>query len=521
MDYIKSDVLIIGGGISGCVTALKAASHNLDVSLVIKGKAFTSSNTYYAQGGIVYTIGKNDSQQLLKDILLVGDGASYPPAVEILVNEGPKLVKDLLIDDAQVPFDTNAKGELEYTEEAAHSTRRIIHVADFTGNAIENGLIKLIKENKHIQLFTDHIVIDLLTEEHHTNDPLSVYRNPTCLGAYIFDLKKRRVEGFLAKVTILATGGLGRIYLYTTNYEDATGDGFAMASRAGADLINMEYIQFHPTAFCYRDRECFLISESLRGEGARLKNLQNETFMEKYHSLGSLAPRDIVSRAIYQEMLDNNYPYVYLDAASYLNADKLKERFPTIYNECQNNGIDITTQPIPVVPAAHFACGGVKVDLWGRTSIDKLFAIGEVSCTGIHGANRLASTSLLECLVWGDRAVRKMIEDKNHYFNNDLPKVREWIYTGIEDPDPALIHQDMRVLRYVMWNYVGLVRTKERLKRALEDLRHLEMDVEEFYRDANLTKQLIELRNAIRTGLLVTHSAWLNGRSRGCHYRKS
>jgi len=341
------------------------------------------------------------------------------------------------------------------------------------------------------------------------------------MGAYFFNIKSQRVEAYLAKATILATGGFSRIYRFTTNIEGATGDGFAMAHRAGVDLINMEYVQFHPTAFRYKDSKCFLISEAMRGEGAVLKTPDGNTFMEKYHRDGSLAPRDVVARAIHKEMFENKYPHVILDIASYMEAEKIKTRFPNIYETCLAHDIDITSQPIPVVPAAHFACGGVKVDLWGKTNIDRLYAIGEVSCTGVHGANRLASTSMLESLVWGDRAIRAITKDKNYYLKYDPPKVKEWIYTGVEEPDLALIHQDMNVLRYVMWNYVGLDRTKERLKRAIEDLTHLKEDVENFYRYTILSRELIELRHAIHTGLLVAHSAWLNKRSLGCHYRRS
>jgi len=521
MDFVKSDLLVIGGGISGCITALKAASYGLDVVMIVKEKEPEESNTYYAQGGIVYKGKEDQPKRLIEDILAAGDGASYPPAVRVLAEEGPKLVKEVLIDYAQVPFNRDVEGKLDLTEEAAHSVRRIIHVDDFTGKAIETALMKLVKENRNISVHTEQVAVDLLTEEHHTADPLAVYRKPTCLGAYVFNIKERKVDSYLSKVTVLATGGLAQIYLYTTNMEGATGDGFAMAYRAGAELINMEYVQFHPTAFRFGNSKCFLISESLRGEGAVLKTPDGKSFLEKYDPLGSLAPRDVVARAIYEEMLENKYPHVLLDIASYMEPEKIRRRFPTIYETCLAHGVDITSQPIPVVPAAHFACGGVKVDLWGRTNMDRLFAVGEVSCTGVHGANRLASTSILESLVWGDRAVREMMGCKRYYFGSSPPTVKEWVDTGVEEPDLALIHQDMNVLRYMMWNYVGLDRTRERLKRAIEDLRHLQMDVEDFYRYTKLTRELIELRNAVQTGLVVAQSAWLNRHNRGCHYRRS
>jgi L-aspartate oxidase len=521
MNCFESDVLVIGGGISGCVAALRAASNGLEVKMLMKGDGPEKSSTFHAQGGIVYKGREGEPSRLIKDIETAGDGVSYPPAVRVLAYEGPRLVKEILIDQAHVPFDKNAEGELDLANEAAHSTRRIIHVADLTGKAIETGLMNLVKRSKKITVFPERVAIDLLTEEHHTDDALAVYRNPTCLGAYVFNVKRRKVDLFLAKVTVLATGGLGRIYLFTTNPEEANGDGFAMAYRAGARLINMEYVQFHPTAFCYKEAECFLITEAVRGEGGVLKTPDGLPFMEKYHPLGSLAPRDVVARAIYEEMFEGKYPNMILDVASYMTADKIRKRFPTVYKTCMDYGVDMTTQPIPVVPAAHFACGGVKVDLWGRTNIDRLFAVGEVSCTGVHGANRLASTSMLEGLVWADRAVRKMVERKQYYFNYEPPAVREWIYTGDETPDPALIQQDMNVLRYTLWNYVGLVRTRDRLKRAIADLEQLNDDLENFYRHSILNKDLIELRDAIQTGLIVAHSAWRNRHSRGCHFRKS
>ena len=521
MGVFESDVLIIGGGISGCVAALKAASQGLWVNMLVKGDGPEASNTYYAQGGIVYKGKKDKPSLLIKDILVAGDGVSYPPAVKVLAEEGPNLVEEILLDQAHISFDKDASGKLDLTEEAAHSSRRIIHVADSTGRDIEIALMNLVKTNKNISIHNRSVAIDLLTEEHHSDGLLAVYKKNTCVGAYVFNTSNRKVDSFLSKITILASGGLGRIYLYTTNPACATGDGFAMAYRAGAKLINMEYIQFHPTAFCYGDAECFLISESVRGEGAILKTPDGKSFMEKYHPLGSLAPRDVVARAIYEEMFEAKYSYVLLDIASYIKAEKIKKRFPTIYKTCLANGVDITSQPIPVVPVSHFACGGVKVDLWGRTDIDRLFAVGEVSCTGVHGANRLASTSMLEGLVWADRAVRKIVENKDYYFRHSRPTVREWVDTGVEEPDAMLIRQDMNVLRYTIWNYVGLARTKERLKRAIEDLRHLQGEVEDFYRDAKLTMELIELRNAIQVGLIVTQAAWVNRQSRGCHYRRS
>ena len=518
---MDADVLIIGSGVAGCTTALELAQKGYKVILATKADKPEESNTYHAQGGIIYK-GKNDHPDLLaNDILAAGAGASWPPAAQIIAQEGPTVVEGILLGEVQVPFNRDETGELDFTKEAAHSIRRIIHSDDFTGKAIEIAMMNHISKIPNIKLLTGHFAIDLITPEHHSPDPLAKYDNDSCLGAYLFDKKNRKVSKVMAYVTILATGGVGQIFLHTTNPSGATGDGFAMAYRAGAKLLNMEYIQFHPTTLFHEDAKRFLISESVRGEGGILKTPKGEPFMEKYHPLGSLAPRDVVARAIHEEMVDNGYKYVLLDLASYLNPQAIKKRFPMIYETCLKYGINITREPIPVVPATHFSCGGVKVDLWGRTDIKRLFAVGEVSCTGLHGANRLASTSLLEGLVWGSRAARHIDENWKEYRANLPPhSIIDWIDTGMYEPDPALIKQDWITLRHIMWNYVGLVRNRSRLKRAITDLRHLWREVEEFYKNANLTQGLMELRNGIQTGLVIARSAQRNKESRGCHYRK-
>ena len=518
---MDTDVLIIGSGVAGCSAALELAKKGYQVTLVTKGEQPEESNTYHAQGGIIYKGEKDYPELLVKDIQTAGAGATWPPAAQVLAQEGPKLVEEILIKEIKVPFTLGEDGKLDLTEEAAHSLRRIIHSNDFTGKAIEVALINHISKIPNIQILTGHLAIDLITPEHHSPDPLATYPTTSCLGAYLFNLKEEKVIKAMAPVTILATGGLGQVYLHTTNPEGATGDGFAMAYRAGAKLINMEYIQFHPTTLFHKDAKRFLISESVRGEGAVLKTPEGEPFMDKYHPLGPLAPRDVVARAIHEEMMEYGYKYVLLDLASYMEAEAIKRRFPMIYETCLQYGIDITKEPIPVVPAVHFSCGGIKVDLWGRTTIHRLFAVGEVSCTGLHGANRLASTSLLEGLVWGTRAARWINQNWEDY-NRDTPPhpIPEWIDTGVEEPDPALIKQDWITLRHIMWNYVGLVRTRRRLKRAITDLRHLWREVEEFYKNAKLTKELLELRNGIQTGLVIARAAQRNRVSRGCHYRK-
>ncbi len=514
------DVLIIGSGIAGLSAAITAAELGLDVILINKEPNIEESNTFYAQGGIV-TLGRNDSPELLaKDIIEAGDGISNPLAVEIITKEGPKLVEDFLIKKVGVQFCKTSVGEIDFAQEGSHSRRRILYCMDETGKAIESALSRKAQEFKNIKILTNFTAIDLLTLPHHSTNPLALYREPQCIGAYVLNNLEERVERIFAQYTVLATGGLGRIYLHTTNPPCATGDGFAMAQRAGARLINMEYVQFHPTSLFHKDADGFLISEAVRGEGARLKTKSGETFMEKYSPLKDLAPRDEVSRAIYEEMLARGDNYVYLDIASYSKID-IKKRFPNIYSKCLSLGIDITREPIPVVPAAHYICGGVQVDIWGRTSLKNLYAVGEVSGTGLHGANRLASTSLLEGLVWGVRAGKHIAEN----FDNEKPykesEIPPWIYPEVEEEvDPALIQQDWFSIKSTMWNYVGIIRTGKRLERGVADLRYLRNRIEDFYKRAHLTPTLISLRNGIQTALIVAEFALRNKRSRGAHFVK-
>ena len=518
-DIVKSDVLVVGTGIGGLVTAMFLAESGFKVNVITKGERPEESNTDNAQGGIIYK-GEEDSKELLvKDILEAGAGASNPEAAEILAEYGPKLVEEVLIKKVRVNFNRREDGSFDLTEEGAHSVRRILHADDLTGRAIERSLLNYISGLENVEIYTSHVAIDILTLQHHCRNPVFVYKQPEALGVYAYSEKEKRVKRFVAKATVIATGGLGQIYLHTTNPDVATGDGFAMAYRAGLPLINMEYIQFHPTTLYHKDAKRFLISESVRGEGAVLKTPDGKEFMKKYHPLGSLAPRDVVSRAIHEEMTENGYKYVLLDLASYMDAEKIKERFPNIYKTCLKYGIDITKEPIPVVPAVHFACGGIKVNMWSETDMKRLFAVGEVACTGVHGANRLASTSLLEGLVFGWRAAER-IKQRWNEFSQEFPEPIPWIDTGEFKPDPALINQDWITLKHIMWNYVGLVRTEKRLKRAIYDLRHLWWEVEEFYRKAKITRQLIELRNGILVGLVVARAAFRNRESRGCHFRK-
>ncbi|HOE17818.1 MAG TPA: L-aspartate oxidase [Syntrophorhabdaceae bacterium] len=514
------DVLVIGSGIAGLSAAITAAESGLDVIVITKETALEESNTYYAQGGIV-SRGEDDSPEfLIDDIMEAGDGISNRKAVDILAYEGPALVEEFLIKKVGVPFSRTENTEYEYAREASHSKRRILHCMDTTGRAIEESLARKAGETKNVRLFMGHTAIDLLTIPHHSTNPLSLYMEPQCIGAYVLNNGSELVERIFSSYVILATGGLGRIYLHTTNPAVATGEGFAMAHRAGARLINMEYIQFHPTTLFHKDVDGFLISEALRGEGARLKTRDNMPFMDRYSPLGELAPRDEVSRAIYEEMIKRGDPYVYLDIASYASID-IKRRFPNIYERCKSLDIDISKSPIPVVPAAHYSCGGVQVDLDGRTSLKNLYAAGEVTATGIHGANRLASTSLLEGLVWGIRAARHIagsFDNTKPYKESEIPP---WRFPEREEEvDPALIRQDWVSIKSTMWNYVGIIRTIKRLERAREDLGYLKNRIDNFYRRTHLVPMVISLRNGIRTALIVAEAAFTNRESRGAHYIK-
>jgi L-aspartate oxidase len=519
---MQTDVLIIGCGIAGATAAIQLARDSLrQITIITRAEEAMDSNSSYAQGGIVGR-GPDDTVELLEeDILTAGAGLSYPPAVKLLAKRGPELLHEVLIGQAGLEFDHDEQGNLIMGLEAAHTRRRILHVGDGTGEAIMKGLLRTLSGIANIRLLSKHTVVDLITFPHHAADPLAVYKPLTCHGAYVFDQEMRQVVPILARQTILATGGIGQIFLNTTNPTGARGDGVAMAYRAGANIINAEYVQFHPTALSSTDATKFLISEAIRGEGGILLTPQGKPFMVKYApDWKDLAPRDIVARGIYSEMVDHGYPYVLLDIASHRSAEYIRERFPHIYAHCLKQNIDITHTPIPVVPAAHYFCGGVQVDLTGRTSIPNLYAVGEVSCTGVHGANRLASTSLLEGLVWGVQAAEDIRAQSPVALLNDHD-IPEWNDSGlIYEPDPNLIQGDMHSVRNLMWHYVGLVRSEYRLNRAIRDLRQQWLDIEEFYRKTRLSDGLIGLRNSVQTALIVAYAAHRNRDSRGCHYRE-
>jgi L-aspartate oxidase len=522
MTHYETDILIIGCGIAGATAALRLAQNeNLQITLVTAEEDPHESNTYYAQGGIIYR-GDDDSPELLiSDIERAGAGLSNPVAVRILAQEGPNLVHSLLVDKLGVPFDSEPGHGMERIKEAAHSTKRIIHVGDYTGRAIQEKLVEALRSRPNITLKTRTTAVDLLTTAHHSRNRLAIYDPLCCVGAYVLDQSTGEVQACLAKKTILATGGLGRIFLYSTNPPAARGDGLAMAFNAGARIINAEFVQFHPTAFYHRDQARFLISEAVRGAGGKLVNDRGEPFMNKYAPEWlDLAPRDVVARSIHQELLTSGSPCVYLDLKSHLSTDRIHTHFPAIYQSCLEFGVDITRDLIPVVPAAHYHCGGVWVDEFGRSTVHNLYAVGEVSCTGVHGANRLGSTSLLEGLVWGARAAEDALNSINECCST-ITDIPPWYDQGLTvAPDPALIQQDMANIQHIMWNYVGLVRSARRLDRAISDLKLLQVEINRFYGSSKLSDSLIGLRSAVQAASIISQAAWENKVSQGCHYRE-
>jgi L-aspartate oxidase len=515
---LQTDILVIGSGLGGLAAAWEAAKRGCEVTVLTRAANPRESNTDRAQGGIIYRAEGESPEQLVEDILSVGGGLSSPDAARLLSQEGPRLVKEVLIDELGVPFDFSPENpeRLDLTREAGHTVARIIHSKDQSGAAIERVFLDRVKAHPKVKLISEATAVDLLTVSHHSLEPTDVYRALTCVGAYVLDQTTGKIFPVLAKETVLATGGLGSVFLHTTNPPGARGDGIAMACRAGARCINMEYIQFHPTALFSPDG-CFLISETVRGEGGRLVDRRGREFMQRFHPDGSLAPRDIAARAIYQTMLESGEPCVYLDISDQ-PADHLRARFPGIYAACLERGIDLTRDPIPVVPAAHYSCGGIATDEFGRTTVQRLRAVGEVACTGLQGANRLASTSLLECLVWGTRAGADAAEGITRGDDFYFPKVADWRYEH-EPADPALIAQDWLTIQHTMWNYVGLIRSERRLNRAMRILRELDLEIARFYEKCEVSDAVVGLRNGILTALLILEAAQQSRESRGCHYR--
>jgi L-aspartate oxidase len=513
MELIQTDCLVIGAGLAGSAYALQAAKHGLSSELLSLADPLRA-NSDWAQGGIIYDTSP-DPGALARDILEAGDHMSNPAAVESLVREGPRVVKQFLIDDLGIAFDRDDSGRLDFTREGGHGERRIIHSRDATGHAILSAVARRVDSTPQITRRAGWVAIDLLTLSHNSGNPADKYEPLTCYGAYVLNTLTGETAGIVAKKTVLACGGLGQIFLHTTNQPGSVGHGVAMAYRVGARLIDLEYVQFHPTVFAKKNAPHFLVTEAVRGEGGVLVNSKGERFMDAAHPLGSLAPRDVVARAIRQELAASGEPCVFLDLSA-MPAGFARERFPNIRERCLAYGVDIEREPIPVVPAAHFACGGVHTDLEGRTNIRNLNAIGETACTGLHGANRLASTSLLECLTGGTFTADADAADiKGGIFNFPAPKPWE---SPARTADPVLIMQDMLQIQHTMWNYAGVVRSPRRLTRARRILLELREEIQSFYRGCALTRELIELRNAVQTALLIVHAAALNPVSKGCHF---
>ena len=542
---VESDFLVLGSGIAGLTFALKAAKLGR-VAIVTKARRDEGA-TKYAQGGIASVFSEDDSfESHIQDTLTAGAGLCNKNIVDITVREGPDRVRELI--ELGVPFSKREKPTLEGTDgivtdsvagvaeaydltrEGGHRARRILHASDFTGQAIEEALLKAADTHPNITFYEHHVAIDIITNVTRARakkpNTRHVPDHTRCLGVYVLDALKQEIHTFSAPVTVFATGGAGKVYLYTSNPDTATGDGIAMAYRAGARVANLEFMQFHPTCLYNPLAKSFLISEALRGEGGELVDVKGQAFMKKYHSMGSLAPRDIVARAIDTEMKRTGAPCVYLDMTHH-TAEFLKRRFPNIYRRCLDFGIDLTKEPIPVVPAAHYTCGGVLTDEWGESSIENLFAIGEAACTGLHGANRLASNSLLEGVVFADRAIRRITErrTKMHgktpaHSSQEMPVPLPAWDSGMAVPMEERINIDhtWRELRTLMWNYVGIVRTNRRLEKAKARLDLIRHEVQEYYWSYLLTADLIELRNLVTVAELIVESALLRKESRGLHH---
>src|SRR5208283_2563793 len=509
---IKTDFLVLGSGIAGLFYALKVAELG-SVAIVTK-KQKAESNTNYAQGEIASVLSSTDSfESHIADTMNSGAHLCHRDAVEVLVKEGPERVKELI--KIGVEF-TRQGNQLDLGKEGGHSQHRIAHAADLTGKEVERALLAKVADHPNITMYENHISIDLITEHHLFEHAKKQHSEIHCWGAYVLDVDNNVVKTFLAPVTMLSTGGAGHVYLYTTNPSIATGDGIAMAFRAGTAIGNLEFIQFHPTALYNSGSPAFLISEAVRGFGGILRTTAGEDFMPKYDKRGSLATRDIVARAIDSELKKSGAEHVYLDV-THLNADAVKNHFPNIYRRCLEFKLDITKELIPVVPAAHFVCGGVVTDLHGRTSISGLYACGEVSMTGVHGANRLASNSLLEAIVYSHRAAVDIQQHRSP--KESIPDIPAWDDSGtINSEEWVLISHDRREIQQVMWDYVGIVRSTPRLERAQRRIQLILKEVADFYRRTKVTEGLIELRNLAYVADIIIRSALMRHESRGLHF---
>ncbi len=510
----RGDFLVIGSGLAGMMFALKAAGKG-KVLLVTKA-GLEDSNTRYAQGGIAAVLSEKDSfEKHIEDTLISGDGLCNREVVEMVVREAPEKIRELMA--LGVEFDRNARGEPDLSREGGHSESRILHFRDVTGRNIVETLVRRVREEENIEVWENAFAIDLLTQHHLGRLVKRWHSDIACYGAYVLDLKSRDVVTVLARMTVVATGGVGNLYQTTTNPPVATGDGVAMVYRAKGIIENMEFVQFHPTSLYHPgERPSFLITEALRGFGAVLRTIDGKKFMHKYDERGCLAPRDIVARAIDTEMKVRGDDFVYLDC-THLDGEELVSRFPNIHKKCLSIGIDMRKEMIPVVPAAHYLCGGVRVDKMARTSISRLYAVGEVASTGMHGANRLASNSLLEAVVFADHAAEDAVRHvDDHTWEEKIP---EWDYEGTSHPEEMiLVTQDYKEMQMVMSHYVGIVRSNLRLQRALTRLEIIYNETEELYEKSVLSRKLCELRNLINVGYLVIKMAQARHESRGLHY---
>jgi len=509
------DYLVIGSGIAGMSFALKAARHGR-VALVCK-TTLDEANTALAQGGVasVTNLEVDNFDKHIHDTMVAGDWLSDPKAVEKVVKGAPAGIRDLI--SWGVNFDRNEDGKFDLHREGGHSEFRILHHADNTGFEIQRGLIEAVRRDPNIEILEHHFAIEIITQHHLGKRVSRRSRDITCYGAYILDEATGRVEKFVSRITVMATGGVGAVYSTTTNPLVATGDGIAMVYRAKGIISDMEFIQFHPTALYHPgDRPSFLITEAMRGYGAVLRNKKGEEFMHRYDPRLSLAPRDIVARAIDNEMKIHGDDHVYLDV-THKDPDETRRHFPNIYKKCLSLGIDITRDYIPVAPAAHYLCGGIKVDLNGESSIKHLYALGECSCTGLHGGNRLASNSLIEAVVYADAAARHAIENVEHYdLRTDIP---EWNDEGTRHPEEmVLIRQSLKEVNQIMGTYVGIVRSNLRLDRAWNRLDILYEETEELFKCSKASREICELRNVINVGYLIMRQAKERRESRGLHY---
>lgn len=510
------DVIVVGSGIAGLSFALKAAEAGLKVAIITK-KNSAESNTNYAQGGIAAVTSQTDDVEAhVADTLNAGDGLCHEAVVREILAEGPASIDELV--SRGVAFTQLEDGRVSLGKEGGHSKRRILHVKDVTGKAIEEALLHGVAQSSRIDIFEHYFAVELITQAKLSRPKRAVEKAANrILGLYALDTQSSKVETFSAKAILLATGGIGQVYQYTTNPFIATGDGIAMAYRAGVEILNMEFIQFHPTAFYSRGSDRFLISEAVRGEGAILRNMKGDAFMERYDPRKDLAPRDIVARAIDSEMKQSGVRHVWLDIRG-KSKEELRDRFPTIYEHCARNGIYLEKDMIPVVPAAHYLCGGVKTSASGETSLPGLYACGEAACTGLHGANRLASNSLLEAVVMANRGARAVIDylkDSGSQIT-DLP---EWVDGDVHDLDErvVLLHNWDEV-KHTMWNYVGIVRSTKRLERARVRIGNLMREINDYYWNFKVDESLLELRNLIQVAALIVECALQRKESRGLHY---